>query len=134
MGNKYKDCKCKTVKNDVGDFVYGAIELIYSKGTAFIETGIDVSLEDSMVIVGTEGTIHVPDDWWNLGYFKVKRRGEHKFKRYSFNFDGNGFRYIIKSLLQTINNKHEEAYQMNSAEDLQALYSLLDKLKEDVKN
>ena len=134
LGNKYKDCKCKTVKNDVGDFVYGAIELIYSKGTAFIETGIDVSLEDSMVIVGTEGTIHVPDDWWNLGYFKVKRRGEHKFKRYSFNFDGNGFRYIIKRLLQTINNKHEEAYQMNSAEDLQALYSLLDKLKEDVKN
>lgn len=72
LGNKYKDRKCKTVKNDVGDFVYGAIELIYSKGTAFIETGIDVSLEDSMVIVGTEGTIHVPDDWWNLGYFKWK--------------------------------------------------------------
>ena len=74
--------------------------------TAFaLDVGMDINVDTNMVIIGTEGKIEVPGDWWKTGYFKMKSTNEDGFKRYSSNFEGNGFRYIIQSLLSMINNE-----------------------------
>ena len=127
LGNNYSDCSCKVVSKD-GTDIYGMIELTYDKAAVFIEVGMEVVLEDSMVITGTDGTIFVPDDWWNLGYFKMRKSGEHKFKRYSFNFDGNGFRYIVRNMLHMINSGQTAGTEMTSASDAQAILTILEQL------
>lgn len=115
LGNQFKDCNCKIIKTDK-DILYGTVELIYEKTIAIIEIGMDISVEDGIVITGTKGTIFVPDNWWNLGYFKVKKADENKFKRYSYNFDGNGFRYIMQSLLYMIKNKSGSSQRITEEE------------------
>ena len=129
MGNKFNSSNCMTVKNDKGEIIYGTIELLYENSVTFIEIGMDSLLEDGMLINGTEGTIFVPDDWWKLGYFKMRKNGEYKFKRYSFNFDGNGFRYIIRTLLHMININAMNSQRITS-EDSKAILSTLNKIND----
>lgn len=128
LGNEFKNYSCKVVKSDDGEVIYGTIELIYDKATVFVEIGMGIRLEDSMIITGSEGMIVVPDDWWNLGYFKMRKNGEYKFKRYSFNFDGNGFRYIIRNLLHMIKNRQIMSSQKNSLKDSEAILLILNEV------
>ena len=128
LGNEFKNYSCKIVKSDDGEVIYGTIELIYDKATVFVEIGMGIRLEDSMIITGSEGVIVVPDDWWNLGYFKMRKNGEYKFKRYSFNFDGNGFRYIIRNLLHMIKNRQMIGTQRDSLKDSEAVLLILNEV------
>ncbi len=125
LGNSFIDYDCSTVKNDRDEIIYGTVKLTYENTIVYIEIGLSVALEDGMIITGTDGTIFVPDNWWNLGYFKIRKKGESKFKRYSFNFEGNGFRYIIRSLLQMINNKTISSQRITE-EDSEAILRVLD--------
>ena len=72
--------------------------------------------------------MYVPDDWWNLGYFKLKNKSDNRFKRYSFNFDGNGFRYMIRSLLHML-KKEQVVGQRLSVEEYKAVVKALNLLK-----
>lgn len=56
------------------------------------------SISSRMEIIGTDGVIIIPDEWWYTGYFEMHKNGE-PVKRYSWNFEGNGLRYIIMSAL-----------------------------------
>lgn len=124
LGSKYDDCSCKTVKDSNGNVLYSAIEMMYENTVVFIEIGMGLSVEDGILIIGTEGMIFVPDNWWNLGYFKMKKLGKQKFKRYSYNFDGNGFRYLLQSLLHMIRNENISAQRITS-EESEAIFSVL---------
>ena len=68
---------------------------------------MDVEVDSGMLILGTAGSIAVPGDWWKTGYFKMQTAigGDSNFKRYSSNFEGNGFRYIIQSILSMIGDE-----------------------------
>lgn len=105
LGDQYKNCRCKIIRDADDKILYSMITLDYENTIALIELGMDLSVEDGTLITGTEGMIFIPDDWWNLGYFKMKGKSENKFKRYSYNFDGNGFRYMLQFLLQMIKNE-----------------------------
>ncbi len=105
LGDQYKNCRCKIIRDADDKILYSMITLDYENTIALIELGMDLSVEDGTLITGTEGMIFIPDDWWNLGYFKMKGKCENKFKRYSYNFDGNGFRYMLQFLLQIIKNE-----------------------------
>lgn len=128
LGIDYKACNCKAVKDEEGNIIYYTISLEYDNCTSFIEIGLDLQVEDGMVIFGTEGMMYVPDDWWNLGYFKLKNKSDNRFKRYSFNFDGNGFRYMIRSLLHML-KKEQVVGQRLSVEEYKAVVKALNLLK-----
>lgn len=68
----------------------------------FVEIGLDMNLDSSMLILGTKGKISIPGDWWTTGYFKMDIEGEEREKRFSSNFGGNGVRYLLQSLLGRI--------------------------------
>lgn len=118
----------KLVRNVQGDVQYCTLHLHYKNAVSFIEIGVNVSIEDGMIILGTDGMIFIPDKWWELGYFKLKKNGENKFKRYSFNFEGNGFRYIIRSLLQMI-RMEVTSIQEISDEESKAILKILEMIK-----
>lgn len=92
---------------------YEMVILSQGKSTALLEVGLDMELDDGLVIFGTEGRIRVPDDWWNIGYFEILTFGERHPKRYSFNFEGNGFRYLLQDLLISIDLKRSETTKLS---------------------
>lgn len=68
-------------------------------GIYLSEIGDGDYISTKMEIRGTDGEIIIPEDWWYTGYFELHKKGEGSFKRYSWNFEGNGMRYVIMSVL-----------------------------------
>ena len=101
------DIQMKVVNGEDGSPIYAVLlNEGNSLNTAFVfEVGMDVEVDSRMTILGTDGIIEVPGDWWKTGYFKMRLNTEDTYKRYSSNFEGNGFRYIIQSLLSMIKDE-----------------------------
>lgn len=115
LGPDYEDISSKIVRDENNNDIYGMITFKYPNATAIAEIGIDTNLDGAMVITGRDGEIIIPEDWWRVGYFKYKNRNEKRAKHYSSNFDGNGFRYLIQSLLRDI--RDDQFYSTNITED-----------------
>lgn len=78
---------------------YGVLLGRSENGIFLSEIGKQGTVPSRMEIIGTEGEIIIPDEWWYTGYFELHRKGESQVKRYSWNFEGNGLRYVIMSAL-----------------------------------
>ena len=61
---------------------------------------------------GSNGRVTIPNDWWNTGYFEANISGKEFLKRYSFNFEGNGFRYLLQELMIMIRDKRTECTRL----------------------
>ena len=110
-----KDClevNTNAVTDRNGDFVYDMITMKYKTALATIEIGTTVDVEDELVIIGSNGRVTVPNDWWNTGYFEANIAGKEFLKRYSFNFEGNGFRYLLQELMIMIRDKRTECTRL----------------------
>lgn len=83
---------------------YNFISLAYESMHAAIDISSVTHSVEGLEVLGTDGSIYVPDDWWNIGYFEIKKPNETHPKRYSFNFEGNGFRYLLQDFLISINS------------------------------
>lgn len=90
-------------------------ECIYSS-----ELGYGEHIQSNMKIIGTEGVIRVPDNWWETGYFELKRNDDTDIKRYSCNYDGNGLKYVLVSVLSRMNNKQHTELRLTGEEVLYA--------------
>ena len=108
LGKDYLDVKTNAVKSSDGSFIYDTITMKYLRALATIEIGTTVDVENELVIIGTRGRITVPGDWWNTGYFEAKIEGQEFLKRYSFNFEGNGLRYLLQELVIMIRDRRTE--------------------------
>lgn len=80
--------------------------------------GVDIDLEDCMEIVGTEGRVYIPSEWWKMQYFKIRKNKSNKVQRYSYNFEGTGFRYIMMDLLSMLEAGRNESCKIFSIESL----------------
>ena len=74
-----------------------------------------------MEIIGENGSISIPDYWWNTGYFETKLKDSPTPKRYSFNFDGNGFRYLLQELMIMKKDHRYECTRIFNEESLKIL-------------
>lgn len=110
-----KDClgvNTNAVKDAQGNFVYDVITMKYKDALATIEIGTTVDVEDELVIIGTRGRVTIPNDWWNTGYFEANISGKEFLKRYSFNFEGNGMRYLLQELMIMIRDRRTECTRL----------------------
>ena len=108
LGKDYLEVKSNAVKSSDGCFIYDMITMKYLRALATIEIGTTVDVENELAIIGTRGRITVPGDWWNTGYFEAKIEGQEFLKRYSFNFEGNGLRYLLQELVIMIRDRRTE--------------------------
>ena len=88
------------------------ISMKYAGALATIEIGTTVDIENELVIIGSNGRVTIPNDWWNTGYFEANISGKEFLKRYSFNFEGNGFRYLLQELMIMIRDKRTECTRL----------------------
>lgn len=116
------------VRIDKGEGFFDAITLSYKNKLASIELSSSTEPDNGMVVFGTKGSIRVPSDWWNIGYFEVWISGEAHPKRYSFNFEGNGFRYLLQDLLISIKLGRSESTKL-SFEDMGGMIKALSEIQ-----
>lgn len=112
LGKNYQEVKTNAVRDMEGNFVYDMITMKYPNALATIEIGTTVDIEDELVIIGSNGRVTIPNDWWNTGYFEASISGKEFLKRYSFNFEGNGFRYLLQELMIMIRDKRTECTRL----------------------
>lgn len=128
LGRDYLDVNTNAVRGSDRGFVYDMITVKYPKALATIEIGTTVDVENELVIIGSKGRITVPNDWWNTGYFEAKIEGQEFLKRYSFNFEGNGLRYLLQELTIMIRDKRTECTRLfyEESETLAELLKIID--------
>lgn len=124
LGKNCLEVTSNAVKDSTGHFVYDVITMKYPNALGTIEIGSTLDMENGLVILGTKGRINVPNDWWNTGYFEAKIEGNEFLKRFSFNFEGNGFRYLLQELLIMISDRRTECTRL-FYEESQALVEIL---------
>ncbi len=118
LGKNYTDITCSVVHNFAGEAMYHMINVNYDNAIATIEVGDKVNVDDNMEIIGDKGKISIPDDWWNTGYFETRLIDNNTPKRYSFNFDGNGFRYLLQELMIMKKDHRYESTRIFNEESL----------------
>lgn len=129
LGRECLDVSTNAVTDRQGRFVYDVITMKYKNALATIEIGSTVDVEDELVIIGSSGRVTIPNDWWNTGYFEAKIEGNEFLKRYSFNFEGNGLRYLLQELLIMIRDKRTECTRLFYDESL-LLSEILNKINQ----
>lgn len=105
-----------TIRDENGEIIYIMIRFKYDNSVAIAEISKKIDIRSGLRIVGTSGTIEVPDDWWRVGYFKMKQNKDDHAKRYSSNFDGNGFRYLVQTLIREIRSESRYSVQISDEE------------------
>ena len=130
MGTDYDDSDCKIIRNEDGKISYAQFNIKYPNAIATADISMDLEIDNEMEILGSEGIIRVPEDWWRIGYFKVSHKNG-KVERYSSNLEGNGFRYMIQALqLQLKNGKpNTEASQDINEREAWAILDILSKVQ-----
>lgn len=91
---------------------------------------MEMDTECGMRIIGTRGEMFVPDDWWRVGYFMLKNKKDERPKRYSSNFEGNGFRYLVQAMLNDIRTGNSE-FTLITPKEYKAITSILDEINRD---
>lgn len=130
MGTDYQNINAKIVRGSQNEAIYGMLSLYYDNSVANAEISMDMDTECGMRIIGTHGEMFIPDDWWRVGYFMLKNKNDERPKRYSSNFEGNGFRYLVQAMLNDIRTGNSE-FTLITPKEYKAITSVLDDIDRD---
>ena len=71
LGCEIAENAVKIIQDTSGKTVFALLTINYASQTAIIELGNVSGIDNGMKIIGTEGCIEVPANWWQVGYFKM---------------------------------------------------------------
>lgn len=54
-----------------------------------------VKSEGELIISGSKGYVYVPAPWWKTDYFEIRQEHIEDNKRYFYQLEGEGIRYMI---------------------------------------
>lgn len=78
------------------------IAFVYPHAVASMKVGKGVKSEGELIISGTKGYIYVPAPWWKTDYFEIRYENPADNRRYFYQLDGEGIRYMIVNFLKSI--------------------------------
>lgn len=123
MGSDYDDFNYKLIKkNNIVEF--GTINLKYDTAEAVINVGNTIRVDNKIEIIGTEGTITMRDNWWRANYFELEKTDGSEKQVYNVNFEGNGFKFLIREMLQMLQNDRVTSKTL-SVEDVENIIKIL---------
>ncbi len=121
LGKDYRGMQVQRVGE--GDARLDVISFRYDDAVAIIKSSQGLELPPSFRILGTRGSIEVPQDWWNTGFFEAKLGDQDQLKRFCFNFEGNGLRYLLQEMMIMISDGRRDNARLFPEEALK-LYAL----------
>jgi choline-phosphate cytidylyltransferase len=90
--------------------LFTKIDFIYSHAVASIKVGQGVKSEGELIISGTDGYIYVPAPWWKTDYFEVRYENQEMNRRYFYQLDGEGIRYLLLAFCKFIETGVDPGY------------------------
>lgn len=95
----------KTIQGHDDFDLFTKVSFLYDEGVASMKVGQGVKSEGELVISGTKGYIYVPAPWWKTDYFEARFENPSDNRRFFYQLDGEGIRYMILSFLNLIKGK-----------------------------
>jgi len=108
LGSDYNKMTSKLIKQDSG-VEFGALTFEYPTCEATIKVGNSVRVKNQMEIIGTKGTIRLKDNWWKSNYFELEEPDSTESIVYNMNFEGNGFKFLLREMLTMFANENTES-------------------------
>ncbi len=117
LGKDYKSEDIKTVSDEDG-IQFATLNFNYDKARAVINVGDKIRVRNQLEIIGTKGTIRVDGNWWRGSFFKLDTPDSDVEEIYNTNYQGNGFKYLIRAMATMMENERYEAMGLFEDEDL----------------
>lgn len=93
------------------------VAFVYPHAVASLKVGQGVKSEGSLVVSGTKGYIYVPAPWWKTDYFEVRYENPADNRRYFYQLDGEGIRYMLVSFMKAIQTGRPSSYVEENISD-----------------
>lgn len=97
MGQDYSKTDFKVSRND-DEIEFASLYFEYPEGVALINVGNKIRVNNQIEIIGSEGTIRMTGDWWKCKRFEIHKPGQSDVEVFNTNFEGDGFKYLIKEM------------------------------------
>ena len=127
MGQNYEKVDYMVTK-DGEDIEFASMNFVYPKARAVINVGNKVRVDNQLEIIGTKATIRMKENWWRSKNFSLHKPGEIDAELYNTNFEGNGFKYLIKAMSNMLNNNSIDSMGVFEDESIR-IVEILEKVK-----
>ncbi|MBQ0078462.1 MAG: hypothetical protein KBS66_01040, partial [Eubacterium sp.] len=117
MGCDYTSIHTKTAKEN-GNIEFASAIVEYPVGEAVINVGNQIRVENKMEIIGTKGTIRLRDNWWKGNYFELDKVGSSEPEIFNMNFEGNGFKFLLRQFASMLKNGRTESMGLFNRESI----------------
>lgn len=132
MGHDYEKADFQANKN--GDKVeFASMNFVYPKGRAIISVGDNVRVDNQLEIIGTEGTILMKGAWWRSKNFELHTPGSDEVQLFNTNFEGNGFKYLLKAMSTMLSNNKITSKDIFEDESMKVV-EILEQLNQVISN
>jgi predicted dehydrogenase len=128
MGPDYENADFQ-VKKDGDNIEFASMHFVYPNGRATINVGNEIRVDNQLEIIGTNGTIRMKGDWWRSRSFELHTPGSSEVQLYSTNFEGNGFKYLIREVSRMLSNNRVDSKSIFEEESIK-IVEILEELKE----
>lgn len=107
---------------------FASMHFTYPKGVATINVGNKIRVDNQLEIIGTKGTIRMKGDWWRSKTFELHTPGSKEVQLFNTNFEGNGFKYLLKTMSNMLSNNSINSKSIFEDESLK-MVEILEKIK-----
>ena len=90
--------------------IFTKIAFVYNHAVASVKVGKGVKSEGELIISGTEGYVYVPAPWWKTDFFEIRYEDSNRNKRYFYQLDGEGIRYMLVQFVKAIESGRNSYY------------------------
>lgn len=108
MGQNYEQADFK-VSKDGDNIEFASMNFVYPNGRAVINVGNVVRVDNQLEIIGTKGTIRMKGDWWRSRSFELHTPGSKDVQIFNTNFEGNGFKYLIRAMSRMLSSNRTDS-------------------------
>lgn len=127
MGQDYEEVDFM-IKQEDEEIDFASMNFKYPNGRAVINVGNKIRVDNQLEIIGSEGTIRMKDNWWRSKYFELHKPGINEAELYNTNFEGNGFKYLIKGLSTMLSNNQTDSMGVFKDESIK-IVEILEQLR-----
>lgn len=121
------------VNTDNNNIEFASMNFVYPKGRAIINVGDKVRVDNQLEIIGTEGTIRMKGDWWRSKSFELHKPGSNEVQLYNTNFEGNGFKYLLKAMSTMLSNNNTNSMGVFEDESIK-IVEILEQVNKEIFN
>lgn len=129
MGTDYKSLHIKNSR-DNGHIEFSSAILGYETGEAVLNVGNQVRVANEMEIIGTKGTIRLRNNWWKGNYFELEKVDSNTPEFYNMNFEGNGFKFLLKHMYSMLKNDRIESLGLKREESTRII-EIIEKIEKE---